>query len=246
MRLRVIDIETSGGSPSEIIEIASVDVVPHRDGWRAEPPRSQLFKPLGEITFQTMAIHHLTPADLVDAPTGTDAALKAFLEEGGQADFLVAHNAAFEARHIPLEVTGDPPWLCTVKAARSAWPDAPGYANQVLRYWRDLKLAPELAMPAHRAAPDAWVTAHILIDLLKEAPIERLVEWNDDARSLERMPFGKHRGKTWSDVPSDYLQWLLAQSEMSEEVLNRAGAELTHRCVSDLVALPQRTASEQS
>lgn len=48
MRLRVIDIETSGGSPSEIIEIAAVDVVSHLDGWKAEPPRAQCFKPLGE------------------------------------------------------------------------------------------------------------------------------------------------------------------------------------------------------
>jgi len=105
----------------------------------------------------------------------------------------------------------------------------------MLRYWRNLQLAPELAMPAHRAAPDAWVTAHILIDLLKEASVERLMEWNDDARSLERMPFGKHRGKAWPEVPTDYLQWLLDQSEMSDEVRNRASAELALRNPSNLI-----------
>lgn len=237
MRLRVIDIETTGGSPSEIIEIAAVDVVPNLDGWKAEPPRVQLFKPLGEISFHAMAIHHLTPADLADAPTYSDEALAAFVDEGPTADILVTHHAAFEARHIPLEITGALPWLCTVKASRCAWPEAPGYSNQVLRYWRDLKLAPELAMPAHRAAPDAWVTAHILIDLLKEASVERLMEWNDDARSLERMPFGKHRGKAWPEVPTDYLEWLMAQSEMSQEVRSRASAELALRNPSDLVAV---------
>lgn len=237
MRLRVIDIETSGGSPSEIIEIAAVDVVSHLDGWKAEPPRAQCFKPLGEISFHAMAIHHLTPADLTDAPALSDQALAAFIDEGPAADILVAHHAAFEARHIPVEVTGTRPWLCTVKAARAAWPEAPGHSNQVLRYWRNLQLAPELAMPAHRAAPDAWVTAHILIDLLKEASVERLIEWNDDARSLERMPFGKHRGKAWPEVPTDYLQWLLDQSEMSDEVRNRASAELALRNPSNLVTL---------
>jgi exodeoxyribonuclease X len=62
MRLRVIDIETSGGSPSEIIEIAAVDVVQTDGVWRAEPPRSRLFRHNGAITFHAMAIHHLTPS----------------------------------------------------------------------------------------------------------------------------------------------------------------------------------------
>ncbi|WP_427788531.1 putative quorum-sensing-regulated virulence factor [Brevundimonas diminuta] len=237
MRLRVIDIETTGGSPSEIIEIAAVDVVSHLGGWKAEPPHARRFKPLGEITFHAMAIHHLTPADLADAPAYSDEGLTAFINEGPAADILVAHHAAFEARHIPVEITGARPWLCTVKAARAAWPEAPGYSNQVLRYWRDLQLAPELAMPAHRAAPDAWVTAHILIDLLKEASVERLMEWNDEARSLEHMPFGKHRGKAWPELPTDYLEWLVVQSEMSDAVRTRASAELTLRKSSDLVAV---------
>ncbi|MFK4059593.1 DUF4810 domain-containing protein [Brevundimonas sp. NPDC046655] len=134
MRFRVIDIETSGGSPSEIIEIAAVDVVSRLGSWTAERPRIQRYKPLGEISFHAMAIHHLTPADLAEAPLCTNAALAAFLDEVSSADILVAHNAAFEARHIPADVSGARPWLCTVKAARCAWPDAPGYEQALYAY----------------------------------------------------------------------------------------------------------------
>lgn len=229
MRFRVIDIETSGGSPSEIIEIAAVDVVARLGGWTAEPPRIQRYKPVGAISFHAMAIHHLTPAELADAPLCTHAALAAFLDKGPAADILVAHNAAFEARHIPADVSGARPWLCTVKSARCAWPDAPGYANQVLRYWRNLDLAPDLAMPAHRAGPDAWVTAHLLIDLLKSASVERLMAWNRDEPDPMQVPFGKHRGKAWSETPIDYLQWLTAQADMSDTVRTLALAELARR-----------------
>jgi len=36
----------------------------------------------------------------------------------------------------------------------------------VLRYWRNLVLDPALAMPPHRAGPDAYVTACLLAELL--------------------------------------------------------------------------------
>ncbi|MGA0601517.1 exonuclease domain-containing protein [Caulobacter sp. KR2-114] len=167
MLLRVIDIETTGTSPSEVIEIAAVDVIRSGGRWTAGPPRSRLFRPSGEISVHAMAIHHLTLADL-DAALGpaTDEAIAEFVLQAPAPDVLVAHNADFERRHLG-RATGALPWLCTVKAARELWPGAPGYGNQVLRYWRRLELDPALAMPAHRAAPDAWVTAHILIDLLQ-------------------------------------------------------------------------------
>jgi exodeoxyribonuclease X len=76
MRLRVIDVETSGGKPSEIIEIAALDVVANNQCWIAEPPRSALLRPRGTISFHAMAIHHLTPDHFdADTPPCCDAIL---------------------------------------------------------------------------------------------------------------------------------------------------------------------------
>jgi len=230
MRFRVVDIETAGGDPAEILEIAAVDVVKTGDGWVAGPPRARMFRPSGPISFHTMAIHHITPADIPAGagPCSRDA-LAEFLGADEQIDCLVAHNADFERRHIRDGAPADIPWLCTVRAARAVWPDAPGYANQVLRYWRGLQLDPRLAMPPHRAAPDAWVTAHILIDLLNTCSPEDLLIRQHDAAPLRTVPFGRHRGRNWSDVPTDYLDWILSRKDMNNAVIERAKAELADR-----------------
>lgn len=230
MRLRVVDIETSGGKPSEIIEIAAVDVFQEAGEWRASQPRSRLFRPHGPITVHATAIHHLKSGDFpAFMPVCDTPELKAFLFEGHQPDVLVAHNATFESAHIKGDITGDLRWICTVKGAKSAWPEAPGYSNQVLRYWRDLDLDPALAMPPHRAGPDAWVTAHILLDLLETLSVEDLLEATHQPRKLDTIPFGRYRGKAWSDVPHDYLAWMALQSQMDADVVARARVEMLTR-----------------
>lgn len=229
MRLRVIDLETTGGDrTSEIIEVGFVDVVREGAAWRATPPVSKLFRPRGTISFQAMAVHHLTPAHFgADDSHFDDDHLRGMFTE--PADVMVAHNARFERRFLSDAATGGLPWICTVRSAKAVWPDAPGYANQVLRYWRNLQLDSTLADPAHRAGPDAWVTAHILIDLLAKADPDQMVAWTRESHNLSRVPFGKHRGKSWSEPPDDYLRWMTAQDDMEADVVAAARAEIDRR-----------------
>ncbi len=236
MRFRVVDIETSGGKSPEILEIAAVDVVKLGQGWTACPPRAKLFRPVGPICFHTMAIHHITPEDIPpDAEQCSPSVLANFLGADRQIDCFVAHNADFERRHIRDGAPESIPWLCTVKAARTIWLDAPGYSNQVLRYWRALELDPRHAMPPHRAGPDAWVTAHILMDLLKEcSPAELLSRQHERVRS-DAVPFGRYKGEAWSDVPIDYLDWILSRRDMDVAVVERSKAELAGRAAAKAV-----------
>ncbi|WP_421728689.1 exonuclease domain-containing protein [Brevundimonas sp.] len=230
-RLRVVDLETTGGDhTSEIIEVGIVDVVRDGEGWRATPPVSKLFRPRREISFHAMAVHHLTPDHFCDDdPHYDEYALREMFAE--PADVMVAHSARFERGYIADTATGGLPWICTVRASKQAWPEAPGHSNQVLRYWRGFRLDPAMADPAHRAGPDAWVTAHILMDLLKDHPVERLLEWTNAPRDLALVPFGKHRRKPWSEVPEDYLQWMAAQTDMDVDAVTAARRELDRRKV---------------
>ena len=229
MRLRVVDLETTGGDrSSEIIEVGFVDVVSDGGGWRALPPVSKLFRPRGEISVHAMAVHHLTPEHFSDAdPHCDEYALRDMFAE--PADVMVAHSARFERAFIADTATGGLPWICTVRSSKAAWPQAPGHSNQVLRYWRGFRLDPDLADPAHRAGPDAWVTAHILMDLLKEASVEQLLAWSNAPRDIPTVPFGKHRKKPWSEVPSDYLKWMAAQTDMDADAVAAARSELDRR-----------------
>lgn len=229
MRLRVVDLETTGGDrSSEIIEVGFVDVVSEGESWRALPPVSKLFRPRGDISFHAMAVHHLTPEHFCDAdPHCDEYALREMFAE--PADVMVAHSARFERAFIADTATGGLPWICTVRSSKAVWPQAPGHSNQVLRYWRGFRLDPALADPAHRAGPDAWVTAHILMDLLKEASVDQLLAWSNAPRDIAVVPFGKHRRKPWSDVPSDYLSWMAAQTDMDADAVAAARSELERR-----------------
>ncbi len=167
-RLRIIDLETTGTAPpAEIIEFGRADVVSDAGGVTVEKPMARLYRPMNGIPPETMAVHHITEADFTgDTPVCTPDRLRLAVWGGPPPDILVAHHCEFERQFVTEAVTDGLPWICTYKVALRIWPEAPRHSNQVLRYWRQLRLDPGLAMPPHRAGPDAWVTAHLLAELL--------------------------------------------------------------------------------
>jgi exodeoxyribonuclease X len=230
VRFRVIDIETTGlAPPAEIIEIGRVDVVIVGGSILIEQPRSRLYRPLNGIPPETMAVHHITEADLpADAPVCTDELMISAVRGNPAPDALVAHNCAFEQQFIPGHITDRVPWICTHKIALRIWPDAPRHSNQVLRYWRRLTLDAALAMPPHRAGPDAWVTAHLFAEMA-QVPISEMMEWTLKPKQLPIITFGKHRGSQWPEIPADYLHWMTRQKDMDLDAVHCANEELARR-----------------
>ena len=55
------------------------------------------------------------------------------------------------------------------------------------------------------------MTAHILARLLAERAVDELVELSKAPVLLRKVSFGKHYGESWSDVPTDYLDWILSK-----------------------------------
>jgi exodeoxyribonuclease X len=202
MRLLVVDTETTGiGPEDQAVEVAFVLI---EDGARIET-MSTLVRPTVPVAIEARAAHHITDEMLATAPTIKKvAALIPF------ADVLVAHNAEFDrrileqsgVRHLPPET------ICTYRCALHLFPDAPGYSNQVLRYY--LNLSVELGgAGAHRALPDTLVTASILECMLERHTVEELVALAKQPAVLKTCRLPKHRDKPWADVPSDYMQWVL-------------------------------------
>lgn len=229
--LRVIDLETTGTAPpAEVIEFGRTDVIVGDGAVEVRRPLSRLFKPLHGIPPETMAVHHITEANFTDdTPVCTLEGLRLAVWGGRSPDVLVAHSCEFERQFVTEEATDALPWICTYKVALHVWPEAPRHSNQVLRYWRGLDLDPALAMPPHRAGPDAWVTAHILAELLKETSVDQMIDWTNEPKLLPRMPFGKHRGLLWPDIPLDYLRWMVGSSGMEQDIVWNASGELLRR-----------------
>ena len=116
-------------------------------------------------------------------------------------------TAAFEQRYCTPKLTGGAPWICTWKCALRLWPGLSGFSNQMLRYQRNPEgLVRELGLPAHRALPDAYVTAHHLRDMLNEASLEQLLTWSSEPGLLPRVPTGPDRGKSWERLSVEALE----------------------------------------
>lgn len=216
--VRVMDYETTGtpdDEHAEIIEMARIDVdlatMTIGNAW------ASLAKPQRDIPAITKAVHHITEADVEDAPHVAEL-WRVFWEGCGPADVCAAHNADFE-KHF--HHGNGKAWVCTYKCARVIWPDAPSHGNQALRYFLDLDADPAfdrgLAMPPHRALPDAYVTAHILLRLLQEKTLPELVEISKHPALLKRLSFGKHKGMTFEEAPKDYLDWIATKSDLDKD-----------------------------
>jgi exodeoxyribonuclease X len=230
--IRAVDIETTGlAPPAEIIEVGRCDLRSEGAGWSISPPEGRLYRPLHGIPPETMAVHHITMREVQTAEVCTPAHLRSAMLTPDRPDVLAAHNCAFERSFIDEAATDGLPWICTLKCALRLWPDAPGHSNQVLRYWREHwhDDGEGLAMPPHRAAPDAFVTAHLLWDMLEEVSVEQLIAWTAEPKLLPKVPFGKHRGAAWADVSTDYLEWMLRQTDMDNDVIWNAKRELEVR-----------------
>lgn len=216
-RIRVIDLETAGSTSQDVCEIGWQDVVVGEDGrWIVNSERGSLFvNPGRPISTATMAIHHIIDADVAAAPFWKDAAPRV-LRPGGGVLALAAHRAAFEQRYCTPQLSSGAPWICTWKCALRLWPDLSGFSNQMLRYERAPEgLDREIGLPAHRAMPDAYVTAHHLRDMLNESSLEQLLAWSSAPGLLPRVPTGPDRGRPWNELVTVTLQGLARDRDAS-------------------------------
>ncbi|RYE35594.1 MAG: DNA polymerase III subunit epsilon [Hyphomicrobiales bacterium] len=201
-RVRVIDLETAGNGPHDVCEIGWQDVSLEPGGiWRVDEERGAfLVNPGRPISPDTMAVHHIRDEDVVGAPFWKGIAPSVLRPEGGVIA-LAAHRAAFEQRYCTPMLSGAASWICTWKCALRLWPHLPRFSNQLLRYQRMPEgLIHEIGLPAHRAMPDAYVTAHHLRDMLNQTSLEQLLAWSRQPGLLPRVPSGPDRGKSWDQV----------------------------------------------
>ena len=216
-RIRVIDLETAGTGLTDVCEIGWQDVELCIDGrWRISSERGAHFvNPGRKISPDTMAIHHILDEWVAAAPFWKDVAGSILKPQQGVLA-LAAHRAAFEQRYCVPRLTGGIDWICTWKCALRLWPELPRFSNQMLRYQRNPDgLIHELGLPAHRALPDAYVTAHHLRDMLNAVPVATLLAWSVEPGLLPRVPSGPDRGRPWTALSSQTLETLARDRDES-------------------------------
>ena len=216
MQAIILDTETHtlNGQP---IEIAYAPIQIH-DG-KLTLDKSQIFVQLYRvdepISYAAMAVHHILESELVDQPHYTSFSLPQ------DTTYIIGHNIDYDIR--ALEKCGVDiskiKAICTLALARLVWPDAEAHNISALIYMitKGSAKARDMIKKAHRADMDIILTANILmheIHHLKIQTIEELYTASEDARIPRTINFGKHRGTAITDLPADYMQWLLRQEDL--------------------------------
>lgn len=224
--IRVIDFETTGTDlpDAEVCEVGTCDL--HLEKRGMDIPSTWLCS-VKAMPPEVRAIHHISLAECANEPPFNPALM---FDRSNRADAIAAHNAEFETKFFVSPV----PVICTYKAALRAWPHAPSHSNGALRYWLEDQglIAPNHAMaqPAHRAGPDAYVTAHILLALFNAGHTgKQMIAWTKEPRLLPTCPLGKFRGKPWPEVEAGFLGWMLKQPTIEADLKWNAEREIARR-----------------
>ncbi len=232
--VRVIDLETTGQGFADggVVEIGWQDVAAQAEGWMLRAtPQARLVRPEHAISPATSAIHHIVDEDVVDAASWLLTAPEVLQAAPGPPPLaLAAHRAAFEQRWCKPVLARPVRWICTYKCALRLWPEAPTHSNQGLRYWRRPEgLDRATGLPAHRAGPDAYVSAFHLRDMLALADVAQLLAWSDEPALLVKVPFGPWRGRRWSELDDAALEQVLAGSGGNADMAFTARNERSRR-----------------
>jgi len=217
--LRVIDFETTGipdeseGITHSVVELGFVDI----DAKSKEQTGfyTRLVKPSTEMDIEAQAVHHITHDEArARGITWDEAQEKALSCDDGCEVIFVAHNAAYEQKFFNPDGVK---WIDTYKIALQLYPDAPKHTNGVLKYF--LNIADDSKHhPPHRALPDCFVTAEILKVMAKELTFNTMIGITKKPPYLTVMPFGKHKGEKFDDLPRGYIEWLSKQGDFDESI----------------------------
>lgn len=220
MKVRCIDLETTGfkvegGPPQGIMEIGYTDL--HDDIISA--PEGCLVDCGIPVSIEARAVHHISDDMCAGEIKPHEACLKLMQ---GEHEYFCAHHVDHEQGFFG---GGDKKWFCTYKIALRLWPEAPGHKLNELRYFLEIDdnddFVQAFVKAPHRAPDDSYICAHLLRRELQEAKtqnidIDRLVRWSKGAALLYMCFLKKHKNTPWSQVPADYLRWILEKSDITD------------------------------
>ncbi len=161
-----------------------------------------------------MATHGIMDEDLIGCDPSASFELPA-------CDFVIGHNVDFDAQAAGIMPTqtnaaplNAPKRIDTCAMARVCWPDLDCYSQAALIYHLDRQNARERLKSAHGAAADVLLCKTILDAEIAHTGVqswEELWRFSEEARIPVKMYWGKHAGMAISDLPRDYVNWLLTK-----------------------------------
>lgn len=198
------------------------------------------YNPPEAITFQAMAIHHITNEFISDYVSLTYEDRKYITDNFFTDSYIVAHNINFDLNVLKNDdiIPKNCKVIDTIKVAKELLPDAEAFNLQYLRYflWLKLQYNPHDALDdikllknIYSKLKDIWIINN------QENPDFNINHFNEychnitiNPQLIKKFTFGKHIGKTIQEVSitsRDYLEWLWRsenskpQSEQNKDMI---------------------------
>jgi DNA polymerase-3 subunit epsilon len=227
-----VDCETTGLDIDQdrIIEVACVRF----DMQTVLEQYETLVNPEIEIPPTTTAIHHITNSMVQNQPLIQDVLPKilTFIGRG----VLIGHGIKFdvdmlakaaERAEIPCTISNNPS-IDTLRMAR-LYGDSP--CNSLEDLGKHFNIGTE---GAHRAMNDVMMNVEVFRQLAKKYQNLKQIE-NVLSRpiKMKTMPLGKHKGRSFRDIPINYLYWAL-KKEFDQDLMFSIREELKRRKTGNL------------
>lgn len=239
IQVLLLDTETTGiSNQDQVIEFAYLELPELAICKQVTPiyanefPSShKRYKPSVPIQQRALEVHGIREEDLQNCPPSSTLSLP-------KHTYMLGHNVSFDHRMLGCPTTK---LICTMKLAQKLYKKLPPGkehssmhpAGEYVTNYKLPTLISELIMggdqiagEAHSALSDCYLTLILLDQILQRFP--RILTWEElyllqnnttaakrEPKKIEVMPFGKHKGELFVDIPADYLKWLLKQ-ELTE------------------------------
>ncbi len=178
------------------------------------------------LDFGSMAVHHITESELADKPLFRETSDAGDLQKLLRTYTLVAHNAAYDIDVLVRQGMEIVSSICTLRLARYLFPSSEQHKLQYLRYSLGVEFSEK--PQTHDALGDVLVLEKVfykLYEALKAQNPEKneeelkalMIDISSHPSVLYMCKFGKHKGTLWSDVPRDYLDWVVNKSDFTDE-----------------------------
>lgn len=231
--LAVYDCETTGIYPETGDDIVQFAALICREGSDELFKTESLADPGFPIPPAAEAVHGISDEMVRTAPAAFLVVrewwddLLQFAE--GEDIVLCGHNTSFDRRFVSKHVDMcDAPEICTMRLAHRWETHADSFKLE--RLYRGHKgLSSDLTVRAHDAMTDVWMCWELLQQWQSERRFEsysELFKYLSRPVSLPYMPWGKHKGLEFKNVPSKYLHWLHGEPGMDPDVAYSASIAL--------------------
>ena len=229
------DTETTDTQAKDLLQLAIITDNP-------DIYLNLFFKPRIKIDFGAMAVHHITPEDVLDKeffedtklPTeGMDPEFKGkdlieYLEFLNDKYIWVAHNSEFDTEVLSKKGIDIKNVICTLKVARNALTlgdrDLESYKLQYLRYYLGLyKTENKDHMTAHDALSDVYFLKDLFHYLQENTKLstQNMILVTKQPQIIREINFGKYAGRTLHELATldrGYLEWIAENMEDKKDL----------------------------